>query len=84
MKKNKHYYDGQLIVTSGTNYKWALLLKRHDGSYRKMNVGNNHESLENKKRYYSAGFGKEFAGSGLWSDQFYDPSKLIIVELEVK
>lgn len=83
--KNKHYYNGQLIVTSTHIYKYGLVyFNVTKGTYIKMGVSNNIETLRSKARYFTKGYGQNFEGSGLWSSQFHNPALMHVVKLEVK
>lgn len=77
--KIQYYYKGQLIRTSNRDYKYCLVKENERGIWA-MKFSNSIETIQSFFNYLTKGYGREFAGSGLWSDQFNNPKELHIIK----
>ena len=76
--KIQYFYKGELLRTSKSLYKYALVEENECG-VRTMKFSNSLETINTYFNYLTKGFGKEFESSDLWSSQFHNPEELKIL-----
>lgn len=76
--KVQYFYNGKLLRTSKSFYKYALV-KENECGIRTMKFSNSLETINTYFNYLTKGYGKEFENSDLWSSQFNNPEELKIL-----